>query len=155
MQKRLNKDRTRADIAKGITELKREVRRLNEETAREDAAMQEDVEAQRSLTQDIEQLTQVFREVQLKKAEIEKVLNDQEKQKIVSNTKLTRLHEKTRLLQRSISNTKVKTQDKFEQQISQVKGQEQNLSQLIDVLGDDFPHLRPSFESVKYKMIVV
>ena len=82
VQKRLNKDRTRADVAKGITELKREVRRINEETNREDIAMQDDVERQRELTAEIEQLTQVFREVQIRKAEIEKMLNEEEKKQI-------------------------------------------------------------------------
>ncbi|OHT06027.1 hypothetical protein TRFO_05664 [Tritrichomonas foetus] len=155
VQKRLNKDRTRADIAKGITELKREVRRLNEETNREDEAMQLDVISQRELTQEIEQLTQVYKEVQLKKAEIERAYNEQEKRKIVSNTKLTRLHEKTRLLQRSVSNTKVKTADKFQQQMTQITGQEKGLDQLISLLESDFPHLKPSLEAVKEKMIVV
>lgn len=155
VQKRLNKDRTRAEITKGITELKREVRHLNDETNHEDAAMQEDVEKQRELTTDIEHLTQVLKEVQLRKAEVEKTLNDEEKRKNVSAAKLNRLHEKTRLLQRSISNTKVKTAEKLQQQMTQMQTQEQQLTQLIAVLEEDFPHLKSNFQTVKDKMVVV
>lgn len=155
VQKRLNKDRTRADVAKGITELKREVRRINEETNREDIAMQDDVERQRELTAEIEQLTQVFREVQIRKAEIEKMLNEEEKKKNVSMAKLTRMHEKTRLLQRAISNTKVKSPDKFQTMMAQIQGQEQRVNQLIEMLEDDFPHLKTNLQTVKDKMIVV
>jgi hypothetical protein len=91
VQQRLNKDKTRADIAKGITELKREVKRLHDETERCDAAMHGNIEAQKELTTEIERFQHIARETKNRKIETETQLRAEEKAKSAAQAKLERL----------------------------------------------------------------
>lgn len=155
VQKRLNKDRTRADISKGITELKREVKRINEQTSKHDQMMQENVTAQRELTEELEQLTHIQRGLQLKKAELETSINSQEKQRIVCQTKLERLHQKTRLFKNTAGRTKIKSPDQYSTMMKTVKDQQSQIVSLVETLTTDFPHLVENFDIVKSKAFSV
>ena len=155
VQKRLNKDRTRADVAQGITEIKRDVRRINEEVARQDSKMQGDIAAQQDLEQEIETLAQIQREYQSKKIEVEKHVTTEEKAKLIAQAKLERLQAKTRLLQAPSTRTRTKSEETYQQSMETMKNQEGQVKDLIALLEDDFPHLKDSFESVKSKIFSV
>jgi chromosome segregation ATPase len=155
VQKRLNKDRTRADLAKGITEIKRDVKRIKEEAARHEEAMQANVESQKELTAEIEQLAVVQKSLQLQNSELERTFEQQDRAKTLAQIRLDRLHTKTRYLQATVGKTKVKTVEAFEQNITALRTQEQQITELATMLEDDFPHLRPSFESLKETIFTV
>lgn len=155
VQKRLNKDRTRADVAQGITEIKREVRRINDETARQDSKMQADIAGQQELESEIETLSQIQRDYQFRKAEVEKNMNREELAKLMAQAKLERLQAKTRLLQGPSSRTRTKSEEAYQQSMESMKSQEGQVKDLIALLEDDFPHLKDSFETVKSKIFSV
>ena len=152
VQKRLNKDKTRSDITKGITELKRQAKRLNDETAKYDQSIQDDTAAQRDIEAEIEQLTHIMRESQQKKNEIESALRSEEHTKAVFQAKLEKLHQKNRYFQAQGAKTVLKSQDAFESAYQNVKNQETQLVALLDSLANDFPHLSDQFQLIKEKL---
>ena len=155
VQKRLNKDRTRADVVKGITELKRFAKKLNQEILKYDQSIEHDVEVQKDLGAEIEQLAHIMRDSQLKKAEIEVNIKNEEKNKIIQQTRLEKLHQKSRLFQNINQKTLLKSVDAFETSFSNIKHQETQLVSLIDHLLMEFPHLSESFQLVKEKLFSV
>jgi chromosome segregation ATPase len=155
VQKRLNKDKTRADLAKGITEIKRDVKRIKEEAAKHEGIMQANVAAQRELGQEIEQLAIVQRTLQSQKGDLERAFESEDRAKAQAQVRLERLHTKTRLLQATVGKTKVKSPEIYEQTMGGLKEQERHLTELMDLLQDDFPHLKGSFQSVREKVFAV
>lgn len=155
IQKRLNKDRTRADIVRGITEMKRDVKKINQEAAQQDNIVHQHLAAQQQLQSDIETVTQIQREVQFHRDELERNLRDEERNKAVAQAKLERLHAKSRLLQSAVGRGRTKSVAAYEQTIENLKGQQSQLKDLITVLEDDFPHLKPALDSVRERMVQV
>jgi chromosome segregation ATPase len=155
VQKRLNKDRTRADLAKGITEVKREVKRIKEEAARQEGIMQANISAQREIGQEIEQLAIVQRGMQAQRLEMEKVFEAEDRAKTQAQVRLERLHTKTRLLQATVGKTKIKSPETYEQTMGNLRGQERHITELMNLLQDDFPHLRGHFQTVREKIFAV
>jgi len=155
VQKRLNKDKTRADVVKGITELKRQAKHLNNETGQFDKNIEQDVEVQRELGAEIEQLAHIMRESQLKKAEIEVSIKNEEKSKLLHQTRLEKLHQKSRLFQNTSQKTLLKSTDAFESSFANVKHQESQLISLLDSLSNEFPHLAENFQIAKDKLFSV
>jgi chromosome segregation ATPase len=152
VQKRLNKDKTRADLAKGITEVKREIKRIKEEAAKHEGIMQANIAAQREIGQDIEQLAIVQRGLQAQRIELEKTFEAEDRAKAQGQVRLERLHTKTRLLQGTVGKTKVKSPEGYEQTMGGLKEQERHLNELLDLLHGDFPHLKGNFQSVREKI---
>jgi chromosome segregation ATPase len=155
VQKRLNKDRTRADLVKGITEIKREVKRIRGEAVKHEERMREHAEAQEGIGAELDQLTAVHRGLQMQKAELERNYNEEEKGKLMAQLRLDRLHNKARLLQATVGKTKVKSPDAFQQTMTTLKGQERQIVELTDILAGDFPHLAPHFGAIKEKVFTV
>lgn len=153
VQQRLNKDKTRADISKGITELKREVKRLNDETSKHDEMMRENVNVQRELGTEIEQLAHIAREMQLKRAEIDMAMKNLEKQKRSAQAKLEKLQSKNRLFQSQ--KTILKSVEGFDSAFNTLKHQETQLVGLIDTLMNDFPQLNENLQLIKDKIFTV
>jgi chromosome segregation ATPase len=147
VQQRLNKDRTRADIAKGITELKREVKRLHEETEKHDTSMRENVDAQKELTTEIERFQHIARETKKRKSEVESQLRDEERAKIVAQSKLERLQSRARLY--GTQKTILKSVDGFENAYQNLKTQEQHVKELIGTLSADFPYLTDQLQIIR------
>ncbi|KAK8890469.1 Coiled-coil domain-containing protein 40 [Tritrichomonas musculus] len=153
VQNRLNKDKTRADVTKGITELKREIKRLNEETAKSDASMRENVDIQRELGTEIEQYAHMERETKLNKSEIEKRLQSEEKAKVVAQSKLEKLQAKHRLFAAKNPKTILKSPDGFQQAYDNLKHQQSQLQKLIEMLTAEFPHLSDNFNFIKTRVL--
>ncbi|OHT09128.1 hypothetical protein TRFO_22140 [Tritrichomonas foetus] len=153
VQNRLNKDKTRADVAKGITELKREIKRLNEETNRNDESMKENVDVQRGLSTEIEQYAHMERETKLNKTELEKQMQNEEKAKIAAQAKLEKLQAKQRLFSAKNPKTILKSPDGFQQAFDNLKHQESQLQNLIDLLSNEFPHLSDNFNFIKNRIL--
>ena len=154
VQSRLNKDKTRADISKGITELRREIKRLNKETTKSDISMKQNVDAQRDLSTEIEQFAHMERETKLSKAEIEKQMENEEKAKIAAQAKLERLQAKQRLFSAKNPKTILKSPDNFQQSYDNLKNQESQLENLIDMLITEFPHLTENLNVIKNRISV-
>ena len=155
IQKRLNKDRTRADIVRGITEMKRDVKKINKEAAQQDNIVHQHLAAQQQLQSDLETITQIQREVQFHRDELERNLQEEEKNKTVSQAKLERLHAKSRLLQSATGRARTKSAESYQQTIENLKNQQVQVKDLITVLEDDFPHLKNSLDTVRERMIQV
>jgi chromosome segregation ATPase len=151
VQQRLNKDRTRADVAKGITELKREVKRLHAEIERCDSRMKENIEAQRELGTEIEKFQHIARETKNRKAEIEAQLRAEEKAKVTAQGKLEKLQGKNRLF--SAQKTILKSVEAFDATYANVRNQETQLSGLVDALTADFPYLADSLQLIKDRVL--
>jgi chromosome segregation ATPase len=147
VQQRLNKDKTRADVAKGITELKREVKRLHEETEKYDGMMKENVDAQRELKTEIERFQHIARETKNRKTEVENQLRAEEKTRIAAQARLERLQAKARLY--GTQKTILKSPDGFDSAFQSLKGQEQQLRTLVDRLAADFPYLADQLQVIK------
>lgn len=155
VQKRLNKDKTRSDVTKGITALRRQAKSLNEETAKYDELIQSDTAAQRDIEAEIEQLTHIMRESEQNKAELEAQLKNEENAKAVAQARLEKLHQKSRYFQAQGAKTVLKSQDAFESAFQNVKNQENQLISLIDNLAQDFPQLAENLKLIKEKVTAV
>lgn len=153
VQNRLNKDKTRADVTKGITELKREIKRLNDETAKSDASMRNNVDVQRELGTEIEQYAHMERETKLNRAELEKQMQNEEKAKIAAQAKLEKLQAKQRLFSSKNPKTILKSPDGFSQAYDNLKRQESQLNDLIDMLANEFPHLSDNLSYIKNRIL--
>ena len=153
VQNRLNKDKTRADVTKGITELKREIKRLNEETAKSDESMRENVDKQRELGTEIEQYAHMERETKLNRTEIERQLHNEEKNKAASQAKLEKLQAKHRLFSAKNPKTILKSPDGFQQAYDNLKNQQSQLQNLINMLSSEFPHLSENFNFIKNRIL--
>jgi chromosome segregation ATPase len=153
VQQRLNKDKTRADVAKGITELRREVKRLHDETDKHDLAMRDSEETQRNLETEIEQLQHIARETRNKKTEVETQMRAEEKTKITSQSKLEKLQGKNRLFQGQ--KTILKSVEGFDSAFGNLKNQEGQLISLIEMLAGDFPHLADNLLLIKDRVFAV
>jgi chromosome segregation ATPase len=150
VQQRLNKDKTRADVAKGITELKREVKRLHDETEKCDGSMRENVDAQRELATEIERFEHIARETKNRKNATDGDLRAQEKLKLVQQAKLEKLQAKQRLF--GAQKTILKSPEAFESTYTSLKNQEQQLLGLIDTLASDFPYLSDNLVLIKERI---
>jgi chromosome segregation ATPase len=153
VQQRLNKDKTRADIVKGITELRREVKRLHDETDRHDSAMRDSEDIQRQLETEIEQLQHIARETRNKKTEVETQMRGEERLRVTSQAKLEKLQAKNRLFQGQ--KTILKSVDGFDTAFGNLKNQEAQLVSLIDMLVADFPHLSDTLLLIKDRVFAV
>jgi chromosome segregation ATPase len=147
VQQRLNKDKTRADVAKGITELKREVKRLHDETDKNDGIMRDSEDVQRQLETEIEQLQHIARETRNKKTEIENQMRNEEKAKITAQSRLEKLQAKNRLFQGA--KTILKSPEGFESTFGNLKNQEGQVVSLIELLANDFPHIADTLLLIK------
>lgn len=152
VQKRLNKDKTRADIARGITDLKRQAKKLNNETAKFDRFIQQDNDALKERNAEIEQLQHILRESQRKRDEITNAIFTEERAKAVAQARLERLQQKNRLFQAGGTKTILKSTDAFESAYANVKNQEEQICALLDSLVQDFPHLSNEFQLVRDKL---
>jgi chromosome segregation ATPase len=150
VQQRLNKDKTHADVAKGITELKREVKRLHDETEKCDVSMRENVDAHRELATEIERFEHIARETKNRKIEMDAHLRAEEKTKLTSQAKLERLQAKQRLF--GSQKTILKSPEAFESTFSNLKNQEQQIVGLIDMLIADFPYLTDNLVLIKERV---
>jgi chromosome segregation ATPase len=151
VQQRLNKDRTRADVAKGITELRREVKRLHGEIEKCDEGMKQNADAQHELGAEIERFHDIARETRNKRSELENQLRTEEKTKVTAQGRLERLQAKNRLF--SAQKTILKSVEGFDAAYANVNNQEQQLGGLIDVLTNDFPHLSDNLQSIKDRIL--
>jgi chromosome segregation ATPase len=147
VQQRLNKDKTRADVAKGITELKREVKRLHDETDRCDSQMRENVDAQQELATEIDRFQHITRETKNRKTEAHTQLQGEEKTRLTSQARLEKLQAKHRLF--TAQKTILKSQESFESHFATLKNQEEQLASLVDMLTNDFPYLANSLGQLK------
>jgi hypothetical protein len=147
VQQRLNKDKTRADVAKGITELKREVKRLHDETDKCDGQMRQNIDAQRELGSEIEKFHHITRETKNRKTEIETQLRGEERSKIVAQARLERLQARNRLF--GAQKTILKSPESFESSYTHIKTQQQQVIGLVDMLSNDFPYLADTFGQLK------
>jgi chromosome segregation ATPase len=147
VQQRLNKDKTRADVAKGITELKREVKRLHDETDKCDMMMREHVDAQQDLATEIERFQHITRETKNRKTEAQTQLQGEEKTRLTSQAKLEKLQAKHRLF--TAQKLIIKSQESFEPHFATLKNQEQQLASLLDMLTTDFPYLAGTLGQLK------
>jgi chromosome segregation ATPase len=143
VQQRLNKDKTRADVAKGITELKREVKRLHDETDKHDVSMRENVDAQRELAAEIERFEHIARETNNRKTKAENQLRTEEKSKISSQAK-------NRLF--TAQKTLLKSVEAFGAAFANLKNQEGQIVALIDMLANDYPYLVDNLQLIKDKV---
>jgi chromosome segregation ATPase len=151
VQQRLNKDRTRADVAKGITELRREAKRLHGEIEKCDSGMKQNAGAQQELSTEIEKFHHIARETKNKRSEIETQLRTEEKAKVSAQGRLEKLQAKNRLF--STQKTILKSVEGFDTTFANMKNQEQQLGGLIDVLISDFPHLSDNLQSIKDRVL--
>lgn len=153
VQKRLNKDKTRADVAHGITEIKRDVKKIHDEAVQQDAMMKEHLAVHHELEAEVETLAQIQRDLTFKKSEVEKNLHSEEQTKVLGQIKLERLQGKARLLTTGTTRTKVRTPEAYDTNMRALKSQESSIREVIGVLQEDFPHLKPNFDIVQQKMV--
>jgi chromosome segregation ATPase len=151
VQQRLNKDRTRADVAKGITDLRREVKRLHGEIERCDSSMKQNAGAQHEIGEEIERFQHIAKETKAKRTEVEGQLRTEEKTKVTAQGRLERLQAKNRLF--SAQKTILKSVEGFDAAYANVKNQEHHLGGLIDMLINDFPHLSDSLQAIKDRVL--
>ncbi|KAH0794666.1 Coiled-coil domain-containing protein [Histomonas meleagridis] len=152
IKKRVNKDKIVNEKSE-INELRKEVKKINNETKKHEMNIMSGVELQKELTNEIEQLTQVIKDLQCQYTEIQEDLNDLQKSKYLSQTKLERLQAKNRLFQ--IQKVNLKSDEAFNGQYDNLKKQEDHIKLLIDTLEYDFPHLAKKLQLIKDKMFVV
>ena len=149
VQQRLNKDKTRSDISKGITELKRQIKSLQKENQQIELEIRDHNDAQQEQGAEIEQLELISRELSIKKTEVEQTLNTEEKTRNNSHTKLEKLQMKARMYKDTTGRTMIKKPELYESTYQELKGKEDELKLIIDMLADDYPHLANNLNNIK------
>jgi len=155
VQKRLNQDKTRSDVSKGITEIKREIKKMNEDSAKIEREIQETIDLEHEQSAELEQLNLIMRELSLKKSEVEVSLRNEEKIKLVSQTKLERLQTKARMFKESSGKPVIKKPESYESMYENLKLQENQIQQIIDMLSFEYPHLSYNLNDIKERMFMV
>lgn len=150
IKSKLNKDKTRQTVSKGITDLKREIRKLNEETNSYTSQMKQDVDEQKDLSAEIEQFAHLDREMTIKKNELEKQKKTLENTRKGLQHKLENIQEKTRLFNEK--KPKIKSNEQWESAFQAAKDQEGQLKGLIDSLVDEYPHLSDQLNPLKERL---
>ncbi|KAK8886296.1 Coiled-coil domain-containing protein 40 [Tritrichomonas musculus] len=150
---RSNKDRTNVEVTKGIKGLQSEIKRLQSESAKLDASMRENVELQKELGAEIEQFAHMERETKQSVSEAEKQLHEEEKAKLTNQSKLERLQAKQRLFAQKNAKNILKSTDGFEQAFDNLKQQENQLTNLMDMISNDFPHLSENIQYIKDRVM--
>ena len=150
---RMNKDRTQVEMTKGIKGLQSEIKKLQSEAARYDVSMRENIESQKDLSAEIEQFAHMERETKQNVQETEKQLHEEEKQKIVNQSKLEKLQAKQRLFASKGAKNILKSPDNFEQAYGNLKNQETQLQSLMDMISNEFPHLSENIQYIKDRVM--
>lgn len=151
VKQRLNQDKTHSDVTKGITELRRQIKALQQEHAAIESEIKEHDDAQQEQSAEIEQLDLISRELQVQKQSIEQQLKEEEKQKIVAHAKLERLQQKQRMFKTPDQRLVVKKPENYESQIQTLKAQQDQLNDIINMLITDHPHLESNLVAIKEK----
>ena len=151
VQQRLNQDKTRSDVTKGITELKRQIRSLQQENAQIEETIRMHNEAQQEQVAEIEQLDLISRELNIKKTEIELALQNEEKLRNSSHSKLEKLQMKARMYRDTTGKTLIKKPEAFETTFQNLKNQQEQIKMIIEMLSDDFPHLSSNLNTIAEK----
>lgn len=152
VQRRLNQDRTRSDVVKGITELKRDIKRLHDENHQLEGAIKDHIEAHQERNAEIEQLNLISKELQIKLNDIQSVLSTEERNKVSSQSKLEKLQSKTRMYKDPNPRTLIKKPEAYEQTLATYNNHVAQLGNIIDMLADDYPHLSGDLTTIKQKM---
>ena len=152
VKQRVSKDKIRTDAPK-IADLKKEVKRLNDETKKHETQIMSGVEAQKELSNEIEQLTQVIKDLQAQYVEIQEKLQSEQRNRVISQTKLERLQAKNRFFQSQ--KTILKSAESFDNTYENLKQQETQIKALIESLSNDFPHISEKLDLIKERMFVV
>lgn len=150
VQQRLNKDRTRSDVNKGITELQRKIKRLNEEANSYSAQMQKEVEEQKDLGAEIEQYAHISHEIQVQKGDLENTVKQLEESKKNSQLQLERIQEQTRLFNEK--KVLFKSKEAFDTAFQGLNNQVTQFDSLLDSLLQDFPYLSDPVQRLKTKL---
>ncbi|OHS98980.1 hypothetical protein TRFO_34624 [Tritrichomonas foetus] len=153
VKNRSNKGRVRTDIANTIKNLQTEIKRLTGEASRHDASMRENVEAQRELGTEIEQFAHMERETKVNRAEVEKQMHEEEKTKVSSQARLEKLQAKQRLFTQKSVKSAIKSPDAYEQTFENLKHQETQLQNLMEMLSTEFPHLSENIQFIKDRVL--
>lgn len=153
VKNRSAKDRTTAEVTKGIKGLQSEIKRVQNEAARHDESIRENVEQQRALGTEIEQFDHMERETKQSRQEAEKQLHEEEKLKVINQSKLEKLQAKQRLFAQKNAKQSIKSMESYEQAMSKLQHQETQLEGLLEMLSNEFPHLSDNLEYIKDRVL--